>query len=194
MIGVFAFAVYGSHKAISARLDLFGILVCGALTALGGGTIRELILIALPVYMHSWDYLIVTSAGVAFAIVIHNHFAKLEKYLVILDAIGIAVFAYVGAYRADASHLGLAAIVLFATLTVIGGGVLCDALLGRKPDAFYKDFYPLAAIVLAMGYYLIRPAGQEAVAALALIAMAFAVRLFSIRFGLTLWRPHEPRI
>ncbi|HSX29751.1 MAG TPA: TRIC cation channel family protein [Candidatus Saccharimonadales bacterium] len=191
LIGVFAFAIYGARRAIMAKFDLFGVLLCAALTAVGGGTIREAILHGTPAYLHDYSYGIAIVVGVFCAIAIHDYFRKLEKYLLRVDAIGVAVFAYIGARRADEAGLGLLAMVLFAVLTAVGGGTLTDVITRRKPEALYKDFYPLAAIVLATGYYLVRPAAREVPVALALIALAFAVRLASLQFKCKLWRPYN---
>jgi len=191
LIGVFAFAVYGSHKAVVARFDLFGVLTCGALTAFGGGTIRELMLNNTPAYLHDYSFLIAAMLGTVLAIALHSRFRRLEKYLLLVDAIGIAVFAYIGAQRAGEYHLGLTAMIFFGTLTAAGGGVLSDIVSGRRPEAFYKDFYPLAAIVVAATYYLIQPSGQAVVPALTLIIFGFTVRLVSIRLKLILWKPYK---
>ncbi len=190
LIGVFAFAVFGAHKAITARFDLFGIISCGAITAFGGGTIRELILNGTPVYLYDYRYPMVALVGAVCAVVLHRRFAIFEKYVLVLDAVGVAIFAYIGAYRAEAAHLGLVAMIFFAVLTAVGGGVISDVVSGRRPEAFYKDFYPLAAILLAIGYFVIRPE-EGSMAALTLIVCAFAIRLISIRHGWRLWRPYQ---
>jgi len=189
LIGVFAFAAYGSHKAIVARFDLFGVLACGALTAFGGGTIRELILNSAPAYLSDYSYLIAAIVGTVFAIAVHRHFARLEKYLLVVDAIGLAVFAYIGAHQAATHHLGLAAMVLFATLTAVGGGILSDLVSGRRPEALYKDAYPLPAIFLAIMYYLMQPLDNSSLPALSLIIAACVVRLLSLSLSIRLWRP-----
>lgn len=190
LVGVFAFALFGAHKALRAHFDLFGIVVCGALTALGGGTIRELILNSTPAYLHDANYLFAVMLGVICAIITYSYFSKIERYALVLDAIGVAVFAYIGAYRADVAQLGLLPMVLFAVLTACGGGIISDLIAGHRPEALYKDFYPLAAIVLAVAYSFLRPAPHE-LAALALIALAFVVRLISIHYQWRLWRPNK---
>ncbi len=190
LIGVFAFAMFGAHKAIETRFDLFGVLVCGAITAFGGGTIRELILNGTPAYLYAYQYLAAAILGTSCAIIAHKYFAKIEKYLLVIDAIGIAVFAYIGAYRAENAHLGMAAMIFFAVLTAAGGGIISDIISGQRPEALYKDFYPLAAIVLAVGYFYVCPENGSIVA-LALIALAFIVRLISIRYKWKLWQPYK---
>lgn len=189
LVGVFAFAVFGAHKAIAARFDLFGVLVCAALTALGGGAIREVVLQATPGFLADQNYAIVVGLGVIFAIITHRHFAKIMTFMLAVDALGLAVFAYVGALRADQAGFGLLAMVFFAVVTSVGGGIMADLVSRYKPEALYKDFYPLAAIVLAAGYYLLGPMAQKEWAALALIAAAFAVRVVSMRLKITLWKP-----
>jgi len=190
LLGVFAFSMYGAHKAITARFDLLGVLLCGALTAFGGGTIRELIVNGTPVYLHNYHYLVAALLGVTGALIIHKSFAKIEHHLLILDAIGIAIFAYVGAYRAETAGLGLAAMVFFAVVSAAGGGIVTDIISGRRPEALYKDFYPLAAIVLAIEYYYVRPENSD-ISALVLIGSACAVRLISVHYKRKLWQPYK---
>jgi uncharacterized membrane protein YeiH len=189
LIGVFAFATYGAHKAIIAKFDLFGVFVCGSITAFGGGTIREIILNETPSYLLEYDYLAVAVLGAVFAIMINDYFRKMSKTLLIVDAIGVVAFAYLGALRAEEAGLGLAAMIFFAVLTAVGGGVITDVIVRRRPEAFYLDFYPLAAIALAIGYYVLRPTGEQVLISLALITWAFAIRVVSIRLNLRLWKP-----
>lgn len=193
LVGVFAFALFGAHKALQACFDLFGIVFCAAMTALGGGTIRELLLNSTPVYLYNMNYVWVVLLGVASAIITYSYFSKMERYVVVLDAIGIAVFAYIGAFRADVAQLGLFPMILFAVLTACGGGIISDLISGHRPEALYRDFYPLAAIALAIGYFFVRPDTHEPTA-LALIALAFVIRLISLHYKWRLWSPNKREV
>jgi uncharacterized membrane protein YeiH len=164
------------------------------LTALGGGTIRECILHGTPGYLLDNTYLGTVIIGVAFAVAVHTYFVRINKYMLVIDAVGVAVFAYIGALRADQAGMGLGAMIFFAVLTAAGGGVLSDIVSRCKPEAFYKDFYPLAAILLAIAYYIVRPTEQDSVAALLLIAAAFVARVVSMWFKITLWVPHKRKV
>ena len=93
LTGVFAFAIFGSYKALEKKFNIYGIIVCAALTALGGGTIREVILHRLPVYFADHTYLYVTLSAALLTIVVYEHFAKIRSYALLMDALGLAVSA-----------------------------------------------------------------------------------------------------
>lgn len=191
LLGVFVFSVYGSHKAIAARFDILGVLVCGFITAVGGGTIREVMLHGTPAYFHDYTYAAAIALGTFFAVCVHRRFSSWERPVAALDAIGLATFAYIGAYRADMAHLGIGAMLFFAIVTAAGGGAMSDIISGKRPEMFYKDFYPLAAIVVAVGYYVTGSAARHTIPALILITLGFMVRLGSMHLRLVLWKPYR---
>lgn len=188
LIGVFAFALYGARTALHAKFDLFGIWLCGFLTALGGGAIREIILNQQPVFFHDYTYILVASLGCAAAIAVHQYFKSVEKYVLLLDTIGLVTFAYIGATRADEMGLGVVPIILFALLTAVGGGILADLVAGRKPESLYKDAYPLAPLCLAIAYCVWRPVSGIDVALL--LGGTFLLRLLFVWLDVRVWAPH----
>ena len=157
MIGLIAFAVMGSFKALREGLDLFGITVLGVLTALGGGITRDLLVNKIPNALTSYSDFAFALVGVWLAIVLYRVFQKdiSNRYFILIpDAIGLSAFTTTGAmiaYNADVSFFG---IVILATLTGIGGGIISDALLGKIPVVLKDDFYASCAIIGAIAFYI----------------------------------------
>ncbi len=157
IIGLLAFAVTGSLKAIKEGLDLLGITVLGVMTALGGGITRDLMINTIPNALKSITDMSVALIGVWIAIVIYK-IAKSDisnkYYILIPDAIGLSAFTTTGAiiaYNADVSFFG---IVILATLTGVGGGVISDLLLGKIPSVLRDDFYASCSIIGSIGFYI----------------------------------------
>jgi uncharacterized membrane protein YeiH len=184
-IGTFAFAVFGAHKAIQKQFDLFGIFICAISTALGGGMIREMMLGNSPVFLHNYTYVYIVLLGVVFALAIRRMFRKFEPIMLVIDAVGLSVFAFIGAQRADASGLGVGAMVCFAVLTAAGGGVISDLLTQRKPSIFYRDFYATPAMLGGVGYWVLRPQIHDPMAIILLLIGICSLRLVKVYLMLT---------
>lgn len=157
IIGLIAFAVTGSIKAIREGLDLLGITVLGVMTALGGGITRDLLINVVPNALKSLSDMSIALMGVLLAIVIYKIVkgdVQNRYYILIPDAIGLSAFTTTGAiiaYNADVSFFG---IIILATLTGVGGGLISDLLLGKVPHVLRDDFYASCSIVGAVGFYI----------------------------------------
>ena len=176
LIGVFAFAVFGSYKALEKGFNTYGVITCAALTALGGGTIREVILRHLPVYFTNHTYLYVTLAAAVLTIVLYKHFLKVRRYVLVIDAVGLAAFAFIGARKADMAGLGLVGMVFFAILTAAGGGILTDIVTGDKPSPFSDELYVFPAALGGSLYWLIDAHRATFIATAIVLAVPFAIR------------------
>ncbi|WP_457639259.1 trimeric intracellular cation channel family protein [Persephonella sp.] len=157
IIGLVAFAVVGSFKALREGLDLFGITVLGIMTALGGGITRDLLVNQIPNALKSYTDISFALFGVWLAVVLYRIFKKdisNRFFILIPDAVGLSAFTTTGAliaYQADVSFFG---IVILATLTGIGGGMISDILLGKTPTVLKDDFYASCAIIGAVSFYV----------------------------------------
>lgn len=193
-VGTVAFAVSGAMVSITKRVDLFGVLFLGMITALGGGAVRDVLLGRLPPAMFS-NYTYV-SAAIATALVVFIAARILrERYILketlieqinnVFDALGLGVFAVVGADLAiSAGYAGNGFLVVFMGMTTaIGGGVLRDLLLREIPFVLKKRIYALAAICGALVYYLgWLTALPNTVALFAGAATTFVLRLLATIF------------
>ena len=189
LLGTFAFSVYGAFLALKKKLDLFGIFVCAFLTALGGGTIREIILNNHPFYFFDYLYLVMIILGVAFSLFTFFIFHKINKYMLLLDAVGIVTFAFVGAQKAAEANLGGFAIVFLATVTAVGGGILRDIFINEVPQIFYKDLYATPAIILGFFYFLLLEYISNPFVAYSLLFITFLIRVYAIYYKINLWSP-----
>lgn len=164
-LGIAAFSIAGAMVGIDKKLDVFGVIICGITTSIGGGIIRDVLLGLTPPRMFvDFTYLVFSSicAFAVFVIVkslkeiyIKNH-RHIENIINIFDALGIGVFSVVGSQIAiDAGHISNPFIVLFSgTISCIGGGMLRDITCADIPFFFKKRIYALACIAGSLTYYL----------------------------------------
>lgn len=165
MVGVAAFAVSGVMVAVARELDLLGALVLGAITSVGGGVIRDILLGVLPPAMFVDPRYVIAAVGVSLmtfvvALCLGDRFLqrieRLGPLINALDAVGLGIFVTVGVDAAVRAGYGDNAFlaVFVGTMTGVGGGILRDQLVGRVPMVLQKHVYVLAAIASAIAYYV----------------------------------------
>lgn len=182
LIGTFAFSVYGSYIGFKKGFDIFGIGVCAFLCALGGGTIREILLNNTPVYFFNYTYLYIVVLGIIFCAFIYDHFHKINKYMLILDAVGLAAFAFIGAAKAMDANLGIFGSVFFAVLTALGGGILKDMVANETPGSFTGEVYATPAILLGIFYFIFYKYMSNPFLGFTLIFLIFSFRVLAIQY------------
>jgi len=171
-IGTAAFAVSGAMVAIDKKTDIFGVMLLAVFTALGGGTVRDVLIGHFPPRMFSngrYVLLAIFCALVVFVLarIFKEHYAQMEHEIerinVIFDAIGLGVFAVSGANIGMEAGFGdnLLLIVALGTITGIGGGMLRDVMLQEMPFVLKKHIYAVAAIAGALVFYLLTNAGMS---------------------------------
>jgi uncharacterized membrane protein YeiH len=191
LLGTFAFSIFGAYQAIKKEFDLFGVFVSAFLTATGGGVIANIILKNYPAFFSDNNYIFIILAGIAFAITFYRFIPKLSKYILIVDAIGLATFALVGADLAMNAGLGLTATIFLSTTMAVGGGLARDIAIGEVPQIFFRDFYASPAIILAFIYYFSGDYRQSPLIVYSILLLAFIIRLLAIYFKINIWRPHS---
>jgi uncharacterized membrane protein YeiH len=185
--GVAVFAASGAIAAARKNLDILGLVVIATVTAIGGGTLRDVLLartvfwVAQPAYL----YVILTAALVTVAYT--RRFSPPDRALAILDALGLALFAILGAQVAESlEHKGVVVVVM-GTLTGVAGGVLRDMLTGEIPLILRKgQVYATAAIAGVVGYVLLQGLVDRTTAGLVAMACIAAIRLGAIAWNWTL--------
>lgn len=166
LIGTVAFAITGVITAIEKKFDIFGALVLGTVTAVGGGIVRDIILGYLPPMAFRKSVYAITAVVTSLAVFviayffgkrIQKHFDVYSQIINIFDSIGLSVFVIGGVNSAIACGFeeNMFLTVFVATLTGVGGGVLRDIMAGRVPKILRKRVYALAAIVGSILYYIL---------------------------------------
>jgi uncharacterized membrane protein YeiH len=190
ILGTFVFGLSGAMVAIRRRFDLFGILVLAAATGVAGGMIRDLLLGDAPpaVFRTAWPLGAACAAGL-FAFFFGALIDRMERPVMLLDAVGLGVFAIAGCQTALAQGLGVPGAVLLGVITAVGGGMLRDMMASEVPRVLREEVYALAALVGAAAYSgCLQLDLSETVAAAIGVLLAVTLRVASVRFG---W--HLPR-
>jgi uncharacterized membrane protein YeiH len=185
--GVAVFAVSGALAAARKNLDLLGVVVIATVTAIGGGTVRDVLLDRVVFWIaHSNHLYVILFASLA-TVIYTRRFHPPDRALAVMDALGLAFFTISGAQIAEGlEHTGVVVVVM-GTLTGVAGGVLRDVLTGEIPLILRKgQIYATAAIVGAAVYLLLQgPVDRTAAALVGMVAIA-AIRLGAIIWNWTL--------
>ena len=173
LFGTFIFALYGAFLVLDKRMRPWSVFLAALLTAVGGGTIRSLITQTVPFYIADGRYLIVVVLGFLCAYSTRRYFQHYPLHLDILDAIGMGVFAFIGANIAEQQHMGFLGVLGFAPLTAAGGGFIRDIFLLRK---FPNLPYALSALLFGGAYLLCLPYMDRTLPVYALLLVFFILR------------------
>lgn len=182
-IGTFAFAISGALVAVRHRLDLFGVLVLSFAAATAGGIMRDVLLGANPPQsLVDWRYLAVSLLAGLITFFRHRDVERMRHPVQFFDAVGLGLFAVLGAGKALAAGLGPVGAVMLGVLTGVGGGIARDVLVAQVPHVLRRELYAVAALagasVVVAGDAFDLPAGQ---AALVGALLCFALRWIAIR-------------
>jgi uncharacterized membrane protein YeiH len=186
-VGVLACATSGALKAGRREMDLFGMFVLALITAVGGGTLRDLLLGRTPVFwLRNLNYLALCALATIIVFGLQRWITRGEKALLIFDAIGLGVFTVIGVSRGQGAGLAPVAAIGLGCLTGIGGGILRDLLALTRPVVLHREIYALAS--LGGGALLVLLNAWGAPAAVSIVACGAAVviiRLLSLHYGWT---------
>ena len=184
IIGTLAFAISGIRLAAVKNFDWFGAFIVGFVTAIGGGTLRDLMLGATPFWMlNSW-YMIVTALALFIVIVLKRYLVRLNGTFFIFDTIGLGLFVVIGMSKSLEYGFSPWVGIIMGTITGAFGGVIRDILMNEMPLVFRKDIYASACIVGGCIYWLcdvmgFSPEVQQSACAL----FTISVRFLAVRFG-----------
>jgi uncharacterized membrane protein YeiH len=157
IIGTVAFALSGALTAMSKKLDLFGVFIIAFVTAVGGGTLRDVMIGKTPVgWMLDLEYVYVICIAFALALVFRKKFERLRTSLFLFDTIGLGVFTLIGLEKGI--NVGLHPIVCIAlgTMTACFGGVIRDILCAEIPVIFRKEIYATICILGGIVFFILR--------------------------------------
>jgi len=189
-LGTFAFGLSGAMVAVRKKMDIFGVVVLATVTAIGGGTVRDLLLARAPnFWIEDPTYLLMALGAGLIAFLAYHAVQRGASALIVFDAIGLGVFTVIGAWLAMEAELCGVATVVLATLTGVGGGIMRDVLAREVPIVLREEVYASASIVAATVFWFGMKGGMSAeMAAPMAAALVIAIRLVSRKFH---W--HLPR-
>lgn len=192
LIGVAVFAVSGVLVAAHSGMDLLGGLALAALTAIGGGTLRDVLLNRHPIFwVKDARYLLVILAAAMLTMLYLACLPPPGQSFLIADALGLALFAISGAQIAEAAGLSPLIVVLMGTMTGTAGGMLRDVMCARVPLIFQQDLYATAAIAGIVAYLVLQKLGAPRNVAVSVgVVVILLTRLLAVVGGLHLPRLH----
>lgn len=195
LAGVFAFAVSGGLLAVRKHYDVVGLVVLALVTALGGGSLRDVLLGDLPPQsLTSTTYLVVPLVAAALVFVGHDLIERrLRTSVLVFDAAGLGLFCVTGALKALDFGAPMVAAVLLGAITATGGGVIRDTLAGEDPVVFRADsvLYSVPATFGALAIVLVsRTSWPMSIASVVVALVVFTWRVAALRRG---WRAPRPR-
>lgn len=187
VIGTVACAISGIQLAATKKFDWFGAYTVGLVTAIGGGTLRDLLLDIPVFWMQTWWYLGVTALSLATVIIFRSILVSKDKILFIFDSIGLALFCVIGITKTLAIDYPMWVAVIMGIITGAFGGVIRDILINEEPLVFRKDIYATACLAGSLVYWLLRNTGCSVmVQQLACAAVIIVIRVLTLRYNLSL--------
>lgn len=193
IIGTFVFAISGALAAAEKRLDFFGTAFIGFITAVGGGTIRDVILGSYPVgWAKNIIYLNAIGLGILCAMLFRKYIISLKRTFAVFDTIGIGVFTILGLQKAlmiGGIHPTIA--VLMGMVSAVFGGVIRDTLVNEVPLIFHKEIYAMACLSGGVLFMILQYFGvSEPYTTISGVSLVIIIRVIAIRYELQMriWR------
>ncbi len=189
LIGTFFFAISGALAMQDKDHDWFGAAFTGFITAIGGGTIRDIMLGSYPlVWIGDIHFLYAVLTGVVFAIFFFRFFIKLRRTFLLFDTLGISFFTILGVEKAIALGVRPEIAAIMGMFTAVMGGVIRDTLTNEIPVIFRKEIYATACLFGAIVYLVIdiHTPLERNYNLLISIAVIICIRLLAVKFKLTL--------
>ena len=184
LIGITAEAMTGALSAGRRRMDWFGVMFVASITAIGGGTIRDILLGYYPL---SWvahpEYLVITCLAGLFATAIGPWIVRYHKFFLILDSLGLIVFSIIGYQVAQGMHLPALICGVSAVITGVFGGLMRDLICRQPPMVLYRELYASVAMISAALYWGLEHWGVSVTASTFItLIVGLSLRLAAIQF------------
>ena len=188
ILGTIAFSISGVLVAMHKRMDPFGVLIIAFVTAVGGGTLRDVMIGIEPVtWMRNMTFVYVIIGSAVFAVVFRNALKHLRKSLFLFDTIGIGLYTVVGIETGLVAELHPLICIALGTMTACFGGVIRDILCNEIPVIFREEIYATACILGGLTYFLLLEflADTNFVFVIAGV-IVITVRLVAVKFKISL--------
>lgn len=197
--GAMFFAISGTLSAADKRLDMFGAAVIGFVTAVGGGTLRDVMIGAQPVgWLTTPIYFYMLVAGVAIAFIFQKYLVGLRRTFFIFDTVGIGLYTIIGLEKALNYGIDPEMAVMMGVTSAVVGGIVRDILINEVPLIFHQELYATACIAGAIIFLLLQeftPLTKEVIV-FSTIATIIVIRILAIKYNIKLPRmtPDGPQV
>lgn len=188
ILGIVAFSISGVLTAMEKRLDPFGIFIIAFVTALGGGTLRDVILGVEPVvWLVNPTYMYVIMGSVLLAVLLRKQLRYLRTSLFLFDTFGIGLYTVVGLEKGVSAGLIPIMCITIGTISACFGGVIRDILCNEIPIIFHKEIYATACVAGGVCYFILDmfPISDQLVFAIPIVVVIL-IRVLAVRFKLSL--------
>lgn len=188
LLGTASFAISGALTAMNKKMDTFGVFIIAFATAVGGGTLRDILIDRNPVtWMSDLTYVYIIFISVIIAIIFRKKIGYLSKSLFLFDTIGLGIFTIVGTEIGIQNDLHPLISISLGMMTATFGGVIRDILINEIPIIFHKEIYATACIIGSLTYILLNelPIHQD-IKYIITTLIVISIRLVAVRFKLKL--------
>ena len=186
-VGTLAFAISGIRHAAARHFDWFGGFVCGFAVAIGGGTIRDVMLGVTPFWMTSALYIGCTFLAQALVIMFAKSLRRLDNAWFVFDTLGLALFTIAGIQKTLQCDHPMWVAIIMGCLTGAAGGVIRDVLLNKEPVIFQKEIYAMASVAGGSLYWLMISVGINlAVTVISTFSLICLIRYLAVRYHISL--------
>ncbi|MBO3116613.1 trimeric intracellular cation channel family protein [Winogradskyella sp. DF17] len=188
ILGTIAFAISGVLVAMNKRMDAFGVFIIAFVTAVGGGTLRDTLIGATPVFwMRDMTFMSVIAVAAILAMLFRDKLKHLRRSLFLFDTIGIGLYTVIGIEKGLNADLHPVICITLGTISACFGGVIRDILCNEIPVIFHKEVYATACIVGGIVYFVLREfTGDVNLIFLIAGAVVIAIRLLAVVFKISL--------
>jgi uncharacterized membrane protein YeiH len=189
LIGTLVFAVSGALAASDKNMyrDIFGVTFTGFVTAVGGGTLRDMILGIRPTWVVDGNYLIAKTIGVIIAITFKYYILKYRRTFFLFDTLGIALYTVVGVQKALLFGVAPLAAIIMGMFSAVMGGVIRDTLINEVPLIFKKEIYATACLSGASVFVLLKLFQvDDNMNSFISVSVIILIRTFAVKYQLTL--------
>ena len=186
-LGTFAFAISGIRHAAAKNFDWFGGYVCGIAVAIGGGTIRDVMLGTTPFWMTSPFYMLCTALALLFVVAFARSIEPLKNAWFVFDTLGLALFTIAGIQKSIMLGQPYWVAIIMGCITGSAGGVIRDVLLNNEPVIFRKEIYAMASVLGGLVYWLVIHIDNSVeLAATVSFAVTCTIRALAVKYHLSL--------
>lgn len=187
LLGTFAFAISGIRHAAAKHFDWFGGYVCGIAVAIGGGTIRDVMLGTTPFWMTTPVYMECTAVALLTVVFFGRWMEVLKNAWLVFDTLGLALFTIAGIEKSLSLGQPFWVAIIMGCITGSAGGVIRDVLLNNEPVIFHKEIYAMACVLGGIVYWAAARLGAPIeVTASASFLTTCAVRFLAVRYHISL--------